>query len=172
MPQRGTIAPDGTPVLRRLLPEDRGALSAHLLALSPFDRIARWNGARSDAGILEDCARLDLSAGSSRAVAVGAVAPDGLIGAAICAWLPGLGAEMAVTVAAPWRRLGLGTALLRLAWAEARSALGAEWALLEAEAENIPMHRLRQRLSGEIPLRPAAPPDRRGRRGSRARRPV
>jgi RimJ/RimL family protein N-acetyltransferase len=158
MPQPGTMLAAGAPLLRRMLPEDRGALAAHLLSLSPWDRVARWNGARSDAAIREECDALDLSPDSRRALTLGAVGPRGVVGAAICIRLPGAAAELAVTIAEAWRCRGLGTALVRLAWSEAQAALGATRAILEVDAENIPMLRLRRRLAAEIALGHAGAP--------------
>jgi RimJ/RimL family protein N-acetyltransferase len=139
------------PGLRRLMPSDRGGLLRHLQDLSGWDRVARWQGPRSDRAIEQEVAALDLGSGSGSAVAMGAIGPAGIIGAAIAVRIGPSHAEIAVSVAAPWRRRGLGTALVWEAWDEAKRSLRIRQAVLYSDSENMPMLRLLKRV-GAVPV--------------------
>jgi ribosomal protein S18 acetylase RimI-like enzyme len=143
------------PGLRRLLPCDRGGLVRHLQGLSGWDRVARWQGPMSDWAIEKEVASLDLSQASGSVLAVGANGPAGMVGAAIAVRNGPAAAEIAVSVAAEWRRRGLGSALVWEAWEEARRSLRIRQAVLYADSENIPMLRLLRRV-GATPVQPGA----------------
>jgi|GEM_PF-6663971 len=137
---------------RRLGPEDRPAILTHLLGLPAQDRVARWNGARSDDALREDCAALDLSC-ASPCLALGAFRGDALLGVALgVATAEGL-AEIAVSVDAAHRRLGIGTALVAALHAKLQLRFGTAHARLFFEPENIPIQGVVRRLGGT--LRPA-----------------
>jgi ribosomal protein S18 acetylase RimI-like enzyme len=135
------------PGLRRLQPSDRGALVRHLQGLSGWDRVARWQAPRSDRAIEQEVAALDLGSTSTAALAVGAIGPGGIVGAAIAVRTGPAQSEIAVSVSAAWRRRGLGTALVWEAWEEAKRSLRCRQAVLFADSENVPMLRLLRRVS-------------------------
>jgi ribosomal protein S18 acetylase RimI-like enzyme len=141
--------------LRRLMPCDRGGLVRHLQGLSGWDRVARWHGPMSDWAIEKEVGALDLSQASASALAVGALGAGGMVGAAIAVRAGPAGAEIAVSVAAEWRRRGLGTSLVWEAWEEAKRSLRVRHAVLHADSENIPMLRLLRRL-GATPVQPGS----------------
>jgi GNAT superfamily N-acetyltransferase len=96
---------------KRLHTADRGALTAHLLALSSEDRRLRFGGAVSDATLRDYVARIDFD----RDAAFGFLADDlSLGGAAHVAIVDGV-AELGVSVLAAHRRRGIGSALFQRA---------------------------------------------------------
>jgi GNAT superfamily N-acetyltransferase len=96
---------------RRLRAADRGALAAHLLALSREDRRLRFGGAASDARVRGYVARIDFD----RDAVFGFLADDlSLGGAAHVAIVDGV-AELGLSVLAPYRRRGVGSALFQRA---------------------------------------------------------
>ncbi|MBX9700650.1 MAG: GNAT family N-acetyltransferase, partial [Acetobacteraceae bacterium] len=95
--------------IRALGPDDAAAMAAHLLALPPPDRHARFNGMPGEAMIRRFCAALD----PVRDIRVGAFGPDGaMIGAAIACRDGADRVEVAVSVSPGFRRRGLGAALV------------------------------------------------------------
>jgi len=95
----------------RLRGGDRGAVAAHLLALSRQDRRLRFGGAASDAAIHDYVMRIDFD----RDAVFGFLADDlSLGGAAHVAVVDGV-AELGVSVLAAYRRRGIGSALFRRA---------------------------------------------------------
>lgn len=135
--------------LRRLGPGDGAALLAHLLALSEWDRVARWHGARGDAAIAEECAALELAPGG-RHLMLGGFTPDGALAGAALGVRLGAELEVAVTVAAAWRRRGLGTALVAALLRVAAQDRAARRAVFHLGPENVPMRRILLRLGGRI----------------------
>jgi GNAT superfamily N-acetyltransferase len=98
-------------ITKSLNAANRGALTAHLLALSHEDRRLRFGGAASDASIGEYVARIDFD----RDAVFGFFADDlSLGGAAHVALADGV-AELGVSVLAAYRRRGIGSALFRRA---------------------------------------------------------
>ena len=86
---------------------DRGVLAAHLLALSPEDRRLRFGGTASDATLRDYVARIDFG----RDAVFGCFADDLSLGGAAHVALAGGVAELGVSVLAPFRRRGIGSAL-------------------------------------------------------------
>lgn len=97
--------------LHRLDGRARPAVLAHLLTLDADDRYARFGAAIRDAGIRTLVARLDFEGD----LLLGVESPGGLIGLAHVGFGGGRLAELALSVAPPWRRLGLARALFGLA---------------------------------------------------------
>ena len=95
----------------RLHSADRGAVAAHLLALSSGDRRLRFGGPSSDDTVRDYVARIDFD----RDAVFGFLAEDlSLGGAAHVAIVDGV-AELGVSVLAAHRRRGIGSALVRRA---------------------------------------------------------
>ncbi|HEY6240896.1 MAG TPA: GNAT family N-acetyltransferase [Burkholderiales bacterium] len=95
----------------------RGVLTAHLLSLSSDDRRLRFGGAASDASVRDYVARIDFD----RDAVFGFFADDlSLGGAAHVAVAAGV-AELGVSVLAPYRGRGVGTALFQRASGFARN---------------------------------------------------
>jgi GNAT superfamily N-acetyltransferase len=94
---------------KRLHTANRGALTAHLLALSSEDRRLRFGGAASDEILRDYVARIDFD----RDAVFGFLADDlSLGGAAHVAIVDGV-AELGVSVLAAYRRRGIGSALFQ-----------------------------------------------------------
>lgn len=102
---------------RRLHGADRGALAAHLLALSGEDRRLRFGGLSSDATLRDYVARIDFD----RDGVFGVLADDLSLGGAVHVAVVDSAAEIGLSVLSPYRRRGIGTALLRRASDFARS---------------------------------------------------
>lgn len=96
---------------RRLHTADRGALAAHLLALSNADRRLRFGGHLSDATLRDYVARIDLD----RDAAFGFLADDLSLGGAVHVAVVDGVAEVGLSVLAAYRRRGIGTALFQRA---------------------------------------------------------
>jgi len=95
----------------RLHSADRGAVAAHLLALSSGDRRLRFGGPSSDDTVRDYVARIDFD----RDAVFGFLAEDlSLGGAAHVAIVDGV-AELGVSVLAAHRRRGIGSALVQRA---------------------------------------------------------
>lgn len=97
--------------VHRLDARARPAVLAHLLALDADDRYARFGAAVRDAGIGALVARLDFE----RDLLLGLEAAGGLVGLAHVGFGAGGLADLALSVAPPWRRRGLARALFGLA---------------------------------------------------------
>ncbi len=131
-------------LIRRLEPNDRAALAAHLIGLPPEDRRTRFSGQPRDEAIRRHCDDLDLeetvcfAAFDTAGAAVGAALgfPCG-VSAGHCHWF----AEIAVSVAPEHRRGGLGAALVTRV-CDAVSALGANAAVFEFDPSNVAMRGL------------------------------
>jgi GNAT superfamily N-acetyltransferase len=96
---------------RRLRTADRGALAAHLLALSNADRWLRFGGHLSDDIVRDYVARINLG----RDAVFGFLADDlSLVGAAHIAVVDDL-AELGLSVLSAYRRRGIGSALFQRA---------------------------------------------------------
>ena len=109
--------PEIMTVTKSLSAADRGALAAHLLALSPDDRRLRFGVAASDATLRDYVARIDFD----RDAVFGFFADDlSLGGAAHVAIADGV-AELGVSVRAGYRRRGIGSALFQRASGFARN---------------------------------------------------
>lgn len=104
--------------LHRLDARARPAVLAHLMALDADDRYARFGAAVRDAGICALVARLDFE----RDLLLGVESSGGLIGLAHVGFGAGGLAELALSVAPPWRRRGLARALFGLATRRAARA--------------------------------------------------
>jgi GNAT superfamily N-acetyltransferase len=135
--------------IRRLRDAERGALAAHLLALPPEDRQARFGAWFSDAAVRAHCAGLALGAD---ALGCGAFAGPRLIGAALAMQGPGGFAEIAVSVDAAWRRRRVAAMLVCEACALAVREQGASRALFLFSPANLPVIGLVRHLGG-IPRR-------------------
>lgn len=169
--QVGPRADSARIVLRRLQPTELPAVAAHLLSLGPADRHARFHAFVDDAVIRAYVRRLDFA----RMILVGAIDPRtgtvvGLAEAHLDDGSAPARAELAVTVAAPWRGRGLG---LRLAATSAAQAFARGAACVEFHfaADNRPLARLVAALGGSVdPARGVAaigrPPARRGEDGA------
>jgi GNAT superfamily N-acetyltransferase len=108
------VAEEPMRVFRKLLPTELVELKAHLLRLSPDDRVARFSGHVGDQAIGEHCARLDWR----KSAVIGFFDGGVLRGAAEVRWEdPRLDwrAEVAVTVEEAWQDAGIGTELMRRA---------------------------------------------------------
>jgi GNAT superfamily N-acetyltransferase len=102
---------------QRLHTADRGAVTAHLLALSSEDRRLRFGRALSDAALRDYVARIDFD----RDAMFGFLAEDlSLGGAAHLAIVDGV-AELGMSVLAAYRRRGVGSALFQRASEFARN---------------------------------------------------
>jgi GNAT superfamily N-acetyltransferase len=102
---------------RRLHSADRGALAAHLLALSSEDRRLRFGGPSSDDTLRDYVGRIDFD----RDAVFGFLAEDlSLGGAAHVAVVDGV-AELGLSVLAAYRRRGIGMALFQRASEFARN---------------------------------------------------
>ncbi len=94
-------------ITKRLNAIDRRVLTTHLLALSPHDRRLRFGGAASDVTVSDYVARIDFT----RDAVFGCFADDLSLGGAAHVALAGGVAELGVSVLAPFRRRGIGSAL-------------------------------------------------------------
>jgi GNAT superfamily N-acetyltransferase len=104
-------------ITKSLSAADRGALAAHLLALSSEDRRLRFGIMTSDATLRDYVARIDFD----REAVFGFFADDlSLGGAAHVAIADGV-AELGVSVLAAYRRRGIGSALFQRAAGFARN---------------------------------------------------
>ena len=103
--------PEAMISIRRLRTADRGAVAAHLLALSGEDRRLRFGGPSSDDYLRGYVARINFD----RDAVFGFLADDlSLVGAAHVAIVDGV-AELGLSVLATYRRRGIGPALFQRA---------------------------------------------------------
>jgi RimJ/RimL family protein N-acetyltransferase len=133
---------------RRLNGADRGALAAHLLALSREDRRLRFGGPSSDDTLRNYVGRIDFD----RDAVFGFAADDrSLGGAAHVAVVDGV-AELGLSVLAAYRRRGIGTALLLRASDFARSQ-SVRTVLARCLAENAAMMHIARKSGMKIVIR-------------------
>ena len=136
---------------RRLHAADRGALAAHLLALSREDRRLRFGGPSSDDTLRDYVGRIDFD----RDAVFGFLADDlSLGGAAHVAVVDGV-AELGLSVLAAYRRRGIGTALLQRASDFARNH-SIRTLLARCLAENAAMLHIARRSGMRIVSRRGA----------------
>jgi GNAT superfamily N-acetyltransferase len=135
---------------RKLFPADRSRIVAHFLDLSPEDRGRRFRCPVSDDFIRSYCRTF---CWSERAV-IGAFRFDRLLGLAESVSLTPERAEIAVSVASPWRRHGIGRELVRRAAASAANH-GAALAVLDYAPGDTSIPRLARSLGGSLDQRNA-----------------
>lgn len=140
-------APRAFPVaggIRRLWPVERALFAAHLLRLDAEDRLLRFQGYVSDEAIAAYVESLDWFGGAVIAFFV-----EGEVRAAAhLSWNRGAlvrTGEIGLSVEAPFRRRGVGTALLRRAMTVARNRFVSDVALL-CMPENTAMRRVAAHL--------------------------
>ncbi|MGE0096505.1 MAG: GNAT family N-acetyltransferase [Alphaproteobacteria bacterium] len=129
--------------IRRLWPVERRLFAAHLLRLGAEDRLLRFQGYLSDEAIDAYVESLDWFGGVVIAYFV-----DGEVRAAAhLSWTRGLvrTGEIGLSVEAPFRRRGVGTALLRRAMTVARNRFVSDVGLL-CMPENAAMRRVAAHL--------------------------
>jgi GNAT superfamily N-acetyltransferase len=135
---------------RKLTPADSQEILHHLLRLDPLDRRCRFHAAASDESVADHVKKLDWM----RAHMIGSFQGGKLRGLAELAferlWMP-RGAELAVTVEAPWRQRGVATQLVRRAAELARNR-GITTLTMLCLTENQPMRRIASQLSGKLLL--------------------
>lgn len=104
------------PLPRRLGGDARPGVLAHLLALAPAERVARFNAPQSDASIRAYAARIDFARDLVLAIGPPAHPPVALAHLGVA----GACGELGFSVLAPWRGAGLATRLFEavVAWAE------------------------------------------------------
>jgi GNAT superfamily N-acetyltransferase len=135
---------------RKLFPADLSKIAAHFLELSPEDRGRRFRCPVPDAFILSYCRTFRWS---EQAV-IGAFRFDRLLGLAESVSLTPERAEIAVSVAASWRRSGIGRELVRRAAASAANR-GAALAVLDYAPGDSAIPRLACSLGGRLDQRNA-----------------
>lgn len=134
----------------RLRAADRAAVARHLLALDGDDRYSRFGAAIRDEGIRRHVAGLDFE----RDLLLGLGAAEGLVGLAHVGCGGGDLAELALSVARPWRRLGLARTLFGLAVPGASRRGMAGFACIHGHAATLRIARslgLAVRLQGGDP---------------------
>jgi GNAT superfamily N-acetyltransferase len=130
---------------RKLFPADLARIAAHFLALPPGDRCQRFRCAVSDEFIRNYCRTFRWS----ERTMIGAFRFDRLIGLAESLALTPGRAEIAVSVAASERRLGIGRELVRRAAARAAQR-GATLAVLDYEPGDCSIPKLVSSLGGRL----------------------
>lgn len=126
--------------IRRLAPDEAPMLAAHLLRLDADDRRKRFGRPVADARIENYVAGIDWTrAGVIGFFADGAVRASAQVAWPLLSWLDG--AEVGLTVEAPYRNNGLGGELMRRAITMARN-LGLDELRLFALADNEPVKHL------------------------------
>ncbi len=145
------IFPQHWLLIRRLGPNDRAALAAHLLALPPKDRRTRFGANSGDAAIRRHCEALDLE----ETVCFAALDGAGAVAGAAFGFLYDGGAgqrclaEIAVSVAPDYRRRGLGATLVSRV-CDAVTVCGAEAAIFEFDPSNLAIRSLVRHLGGLV----------------------
>ena len=135
-------------LIRRLGPQDSAALADHFIDLSPRDRRTRFGGNASEATIEQHCETLDLG----ETVCFAALDPAGNVVGAALGFRYGHGrqfAEVAVSVAAQYRRRGLGTDLVTRV-CDAVSASGADAVVFEFDPSNAAIVGLVRQIGGLV----------------------
>ncbi len=133
---------------RKLNRFDSAAFCAHLLALDPGDRRARFSGNAADEVIVAYVAGLDWQA----ACLLGCFEGTRLVGVAELhadAGLAARGGEFAVTVAPTHRNRGVGSELLRRTILLARNRMIGRLHMI-CLVDNMPMRRMADRFHGQL----------------------
>ena len=129
----------------RLHTAGRGAVAAHLLALSRQDRRLRFGGAASDAAIHDYVAGIDFD----RDAVFGFLADDMSLGGAVHVAVVDGVAELGVSVLAAYRHRGVGSALFQRALDFARDHC-ARTLYMRCLTENAAMMRIARRAGMKI----------------------
>lgn len=149
--------------IRRLAPDEAPVLAAHLLRLDANDRRKRFGRPVADSRIEDYVAGIDWAhAGMIGFFEAGAVRASAQVAWPLLSWLDG--AEVGLTVEAPYRNRGLGGELMRRAITMARN-LGLDELRLFALADNEPVKQLARKagfvlshsgtdVDGRLPLPP------------------
>ena len=146
-PPSGPAAPRAFPAegsIRRLWPVERRLFTDHLLRLNAEDRLLRFQGHTGDTAIDAYVESLDWFAG----VVIAFFVDGDVRAAAHLAWTRGAlvrTGEIGLSVEAPFRRRGVGTALLRRAMTVARNRFVSDVELL-CMPENTAMRRVAAHL--------------------------
>lgn len=129
--------------IRRLWPVERRLFTAHLLRLDAEDRLLRFQGYMSDEAVDAYVESLDWFGG----VVIAYFVEGEMRAAAHLSWTRGLvrTGEIGLSVEAPFRRRGVGTALLRRAMTVARNRFVSDVELL-CMPENTAMRRVAAHL--------------------------
>ena len=125
-------------------------LAKHYARLDPSSARLRFCAPITPEAASRHADRIDWTHGA----VVGAFGPDGEI-RAVCEILAdpsGNGAELALSVEAPWRAKGVGTAVSRAALLEA-GKLGVVRAIASCLPENRGMQRIAEKLNGRVTAR-------------------
>ncbi len=129
--------------IRRLWPVESRLFAAHLLRLDAEDRLLRFQGYRNDEAVDAYVESLDWFGG----VVIAYFVAGEVRAAAHLSWTRGLvrTGEIGLSVEAPFRRRGVGTALLRRAMTVARNRFVSDVELL-CMPENAAMRRVAAHL--------------------------